>query len=238
MALVWGEALCQAQGLLEIWVRKGSRGTDNTVEDSATLTLHVLCSAIFGTRYSSFSDEIHNSTPGYEFSYRSALHLILKNLIVLFVTPRRLLFSPFAPKSLRRLGRATIEFKRYMEEMLTKERRLISNGITGSRNLTSVLIRASEAVKSNGGISGLKPNQALSDDEIFGNIFMFNIAGHETTANSFSYSIALLAAYPEWQDWLAEEIAHVFSSNDMKSWDYHAGFPKLKRCLAVMVFRL
>ena len=235
MTLVWDESLRQAQELLDFWIRQGATGTDNTVEDSATLTLHVLSSAVFGTKFSSFSEGVHDPPPGYEFSYKDALHLILQSLVVIMIAPQKLLFSPLSPKSLQKLGRATVEFKRYMEELMMKERQLISRGASSSRNLMSALIRASEAAKSNSSANGLNPNQALSDTEIFGNIFFFNVAGHETSANSFSYAIALLAAYPKWQAWLAEEITHVFGLEDIGGWNYHTSFPQLQRCRAVMV---
>lgn len=75
----------------------------------------------------------------------------------------------------------------------------------------------------------------LTDSEILGNLFLYNFAGHETTGNILTYSILLLAAHPHWQDWIAEELQHVFGdSPDDKAWDYNL-FPQLKRCLAVMV---
>ena len=78
--------------------------------------------------------------------------------------------------------------------------------------------------------------QGLTDEEIFGNIFAFNLAGHETTANTLATSLVLLAANPECQAWLVEEVQHVLgNSGGMEDWKYDECFPNLKRCLAVMV---
>lgn len=45
----------------------------------------------------------------------------------------------------------------------------------------------------------------------------------------------MLAAYPEVQDWIAEEIDWVLGSQIIDIRDYEATFPKLRRCLSVLV---
>lgn len=76
----------------------------------------------------------------------------------------------------------------------------------------------------------------LRDDEILGNIFIYNFAGHETTGNVLSYSIHLLITHPEVQDWIGGEIRHYLDTHKSSStWTYEELFPKLKRCLAIMV---
>lgn len=64
------------------------------------------------------------------------------------------------------------------------------------------------------------------------NIFAYNLAGHETTANTVAYALVLLAAHPQYQDWVREEIMQV---QDTLAGDYNSIFPRLQRCLAVMV---
>jgi len=97
---------------------------------------------------------------------------------------------PFAPKGARRLGTAIKEFQSFMRDMVAKERTLISKRDPGTNNLMSSLVRASDQAKEN----------ALTGDEIFGNTFFYNLAGHATTANTLAYAISLLAAFPEYQD--------------------------------------
>ncbi|KAL9101010.1 MAG: hypothetical protein Q9187_009292 [Circinaria calcarea] len=166
-------------------------------------------------------------------TYRDALQLILRNITLLVIFPRKILRSSFVPKKLRDLGHATLDFKRYMEEMLARERQLILKQESGTDNLMSALVRASEEAKEANAVGG--PNKGLADDEIFGNIFMYNLAGHDTTANAVAYAIVLLAAFPERQEWLAEEINSVFGDQqNIESWEYESAFPKLKRCLATL----
>ncbi len=79
------------------------------------------------------------------------------------------------------------------------------------------------------------PSRGLTVEEIFGNIFMINVAGHDTTANALAFSVVLLAAYPEVQDWVAEELREMIESSQNETWDYGVLYPKLKRCKAVLV---
>lgn len=43
-----------------------------------------------------------------------------------------------------------------------------------------------------------------------------------------------LAANPEVQDWMSEEIRAVFGDRPQHEWTASADFPRLKRCLAVL----
>lgn len=76
--------------------------------------------------------------------------------------------------------------------------------------------------------------QGLSVKEVFGNIFVINFAGHDTTANTLAFAMYLLATFPKVQDWLAEEIRAV-APDDVDEWDYAMLYPKLLRCRAVLV---
>jgi cytochrome P450 len=226
--------LQQAQDMLQLWVEKGIQGTTETVGDTATLTLHVFASAGFGIAYP-FRKGSSTPPAGYSMTHRDSLLLILDNIIPLYIIPKQYLTLPIFPRGLRKLGQATREFKRYMEEMLDKERAMILKREPGAGNLVSALIRASEDAKQATG--GRLSTQGFSDDEIFGNIFIYNLAGYETTANVLAFAIALIAAYPQWQGWVAEELDAVLGdSSDSGNWAYGEAFPRLNRCLAIMVF--
>lgn len=47
-------------------------------------------------------------------------------------------------------------------------------------------------------------------------------------------AVYFLAAHPDVQDWLSEEIRHVFGDRQPSEWDYRADFPRLKRCQSIM----
>ena len=205
-----------------------------TVADTATITLHVLTCVGFGLSYP-FHGGLRDLPAGHTMTYRDALSLCLRNTITFSIFSRKTLSFSFLPKKLRNLGLAIKEFQTYMEEMLSHERAGVEVRENESRNLMSALVRASEETRRTQDESE-SSRLGLRDDEIFGNIFIFNLAGHETTANTLATSIVLLAAHPECQEWLAEEIHQVLGSpKRAEGWKYEVAFPKLQRCLAVMV---
>ncbi|KAF7510023.1 hypothetical protein GJ744_007127 [Endocarpon pusillum] len=95
--------------------------------------------------------------------------------------------------------------------MLLHERGIHRNYGNNGGNLMSSLAQASDegTQTTSEGKQGLL---RLTDDEIFGNNFAFNLAGHETTANTVAAALVLLAAHPESQTWLAEELEEVQSN--------------------------
>ena len=221
--------------MAQFWAEQGAEGTRETVADTATLALHVLTCVGFGLSYS-FHHGVRDLPDGHSMTYRDALSLCLRNIITFAIIPKKLLSLSFLPKKLRRLGVATQEFQRYMGEMLTYERNMAAKREHGTGNLMGSLVRASEEAQKSSDTND-STRLGLTDEEIFGNIFAFNLAGHETTANTIATSLVLLAANPECQDWLIEEIHLVLeNSGDSEHWNYEESFPKLKRCLAVMVW--
>ena len=75
----------------------------------------------------------------------------------------------------------------------------------------------------------------LTEEEVYGNVFVFNFAGHDATANSLAIGICLLATRPDIQDWLSEEIKAVLSGVEPSESFYETTFAHLPRCLAVVV---
>ena len=217
------------------WYRMGSKGTKATVEDTATLALHVITSAGFGMSYP-FSRGSQKPSDGHEMTYRDSLAICLKNIITFAIFPKNFLTLRWLPSRLRTLGQAVKEFQCYMDELLAHERNS-SRTMPGTGNLVSAMLEASEVSQlSVGKDTGSK--LSLADNEIFGNIFAYSLAGHETTANTVAAALVLLAAHPEYQQWLAEEIKSVCSTtSNPETWDYDTTFLKLQRCLAVMVSR-
>ena len=220
--------------MAQSWADQGKMGTMETVPDTATIALHVLTSVGFGLSYP-FHGGLRDLPDGHTMTYRDALSLCLRNTITFSILSRKTLSRSFLPKTLRTLGLAIKEFQTYMEEMLSNQRAGVEVNEHESPNLMSALVRASEEARRAQNDSDPR-RLGLSDDEIFGNIFMFNLAGHETTANTLAASLVLLAAHPECQEWLAEEIHQVLeTSKGSEGWKYEVVFPNLQRCLAVMV---
>jgi len=76
--------------------------------------------------------------------------------------------------------------------------------------------------------------QGLSVEEIFGNIFVIDFAGHDTTANTLAFAMFLLATEPIVQEWVAGGgVNQAITAED--DWEYDRLFGKLVRCRAVLV---
>jgi len=145
---------------------------------------------------------------------------------------------PFMPESFAKIGHAADNFKQHMMDIINTERRLLADGKTGKGALVTGLVSRvsddehAEADNQHSNRDGGSA-RGLTMSEILGNIFFINLAGHETTASTLAYMVLLLAAYPEVQDWIGEELESVCNSTQTS--DYGLMFPRLKRCQAVIL---
>jgi hypothetical protein len=237
MTFVWNESLDQARGCLKSWTSSTEPGMISVAKDTRTLSLNVLAATGFRRSYEFRSTR----QPGVDEarSYREALQTVLDNAIFLMLVPPRLLLLPLLPRSWKRLGTAAADFKQFMLRMLDEETSLLKEGKTGTGSLMTSFVRALDTHQKDGVIVKGSDSQSLPKgltvDEIFGNIFVINFAGHDTTANTLAFSMLLLAANPDVQDWVSEELQEVITNKDGKTWEYGVLFPKLKRCRAVLV---
>lgn len=213
--------------MLDFWLKQGKSIT-STSADTLTLALHVLTAAGFGQKYS-FASNLQAPPAGHQLSYRDALNDLLRGFIPLLIFGPDNLRKWYMPKGVKAVGLALKEFKQYMTEMVSRERQLIEKRDSSNHaNLISSLIRASE--------DGKSASQSLDDDEILGNLFIYNLAGHETTANTLAYVFTLLSIRPDYQDWIHEELAQVLqAAGPPETWQYEEMYPRLPRCLAMML---
>ncbi|THV54440.1 hypothetical protein BGAL_0026g00110 [Botrytis galanthina] len=229
---VWAEALKQSNEVLEFW-KSLPTPIRRTHKDTRTLSLHVLSGAGFGKSYS-FKKAADPPKPGHMFNYRDSLALILENALLILVFGPKFLTRKWLPKRLSRLGRATLDFKDHMQQMVKDEKELIQQGKPGSRNIINSLIMASDEMSELTGDKG-GSGRGLTEDEVYGNIFVYNFAGHDTMAITMNWTLYLLAAHPNVQDWIAEEINSVVVGDDAGKWKYQESYTKLNRCLAVLL---
>lgn len=62
---------------------------------------------------------------------------------------------------------------------------------------------------------------------MLGNIFIFILAGHETSANTLMYAITLLACRPSLQKALQVNLDDIFGNRPSSQWSFETDFPKL-----------
>ena len=240
---MWEESIRQTSDMVNSWLLESKDGSKNTSEDIRTLALHVLAYVGFQKSYP-FASVAKTNGVRQPSTYRDSLAIILHNVLVVLVLPTIAFQIPFLPTKWRQIGWAITDFREYMLEQLTEEKRLVAEGKPGSGTLMSNLVRASEVQQEVAGVGRRERSYAdgeahemrpLSVDEILGNVFLFNFAGHDTTAISFAYSVLLLVAHPEVQEWIGEELDYYLESDKSETWRYELVFPRLKRCLAVLV---
>ncbi|KAB8229432.1 cytochrome P450 [Aspergillus alliaceus] len=234
MSFVWDESVEQTRQMLDVWADPQLDQIPSVAKDTRTLSLNVLAATGFRKSYSFRSaNDRQQSDQSDSGSYRDALQTVLDNCILLMLMPRRLLTLSIAPESWHHLAKAATDFKNYMVRMLNEETKALNEGQAGTGGLMTSFVRAMDLKQkedAKGKRSG-SPPKGLTVDEIFGNIFVINFAGHDTTANTLSFGMLLLAAYPEVQDWVSEELQLV---GDTKG-HYADLFPRLNRCRAVML---
>ena len=251
MGFVWGESLRQARGMVGSWVGASQRdgGMIPSVQsDTRTLSLNILASTGFGKSYDfrgsadliGVGDEERSPEEAGGGGYRDALQTVLDNAILLMLIPYRYLQGPLVPKRWKRVADAAAAFRDYMQSMLDEETRAFKEGNPSAGGLMAGFVQALHGgEQEKRGTNKPTNGSGISIPEIFGNVFLINYAGHDTTANTLAFALMQLAANPDLQSWLSEEITAVTSSanlnNPDEEWDYKTLFPKLDRCRAVLL---
>lgn len=129
----------------------------------------------------------------------------------------RLLFPKWAfklspSKYLRHIDECFEEFDVYMQELVHNVQ---SGANAGGKDLLSSLVAASGFLNSaDDSAEKLKPK--LSESELYGNMFIYLLAGHETTAHTLIYAMIYLSLYPDIQEKLHQEVKQIMDENGDK----------------------
>lgn len=220
--IVWSEAITLASDMLKYWTPKTSiRSSD---QDLRTLSLHVLSRAAFGKSFKFEGADERDPSSSPSGNYKQSLNTILENCMLILGLGVKVLSLPGLPRKLRDVYQAWVSFHEYMTSVYEEGKRAAADGkAAADNNLMTLMVRASQ-----------EDPESLTEGEIYGNMFAVSFAGHDTTANTFTFALYFLAAHPDVQDWLADEIRSALGDREPRDWDYRTDFPRLKRCLAVM----
>lgn len=222
--------------------RKGH--TNHTVQGLKSLAINVLAKVAYGHPQTwSVKDGSKNEpkeTQGQDDQKTifEAVYTLITLIIFAGLMSSRSLRLPFMPKFLKNLGETLDDYPVLVRNLLENEQELLTNSDEPRNNLVSMLARLHKQDDTNGmGIETKVSSQHLSEKEICGNLFVFSAAGFDSTTNTMAYAVTLLNIYPEWQAWIQEELDTVFSSlSPTETPEYNDIFPRLPRCLALMVF--
>ncbi|KAK8079413.1 hypothetical protein PG997_007231 [Apiospora hydei] len=221
--IVWSESLAQADDMIRYWASKPS--ITSTADDSRTLSLHILSRAGFGRSFK-FQGHLEKTATAAAMNYKESLQIVLDKSYLIMALGTKFLAKPWLPASLRRVHQAIVAFQQYMTPVYEEEKRSMAQNGETNRTLMSTLVRASA--------EETDPATRLTERELYGNMFIFNFAGHDTTTHSIVFSLMHLAINPDVQEWISEEICSVFGDSPVSEWDY-SNFPRLKRCVAVLM---
>ncbi|KAK0338154.1 hypothetical protein LTR02_001879 [Friedmanniomyces endolithicus] len=244
--LVWQESVHQANSMVASMVsadveRSGS--VWDVAAQAMRLSLHVISKAGFGVRLPWPHEEVETKIPeGHTLSYKDALSSLLENIIVVMLTPRWLLGrSPL--KIHKAANESFLEWGKYMRELYEQKKAELQTGESrDGMDLMGALVKGAGITgETNGHADPEKASpsgskQLLTDDEIFGNAFVFILAGHETAANTIHFAMMLLAMHPQSQRRLQKDLDDILGDRPSSEWDYDEDVPKLfgSMCGAVM----
>jgi cytochrome P450 len=242
--VVWEQSLKQATGMLEYWTQRAEQPIRSTHNDTKIFILNVLAAALFNKVYE-FEGQAETRTEKHvgdtSYQYRESLSIILSSIIQIFIFGEEGLKAWWTPESWKQAASAMSTFRSYIHGLMNEERTFIKEGKTNNQHLVARLVRACEEDQS---INNALPDYAdqekssrkitLTEEEILSNLFVYAFAGNDTTAIALTNLLVHLAANPESQEWIAEEINYYVPADFNASWKYET-FPKLKRCGAVVV---
>lgn len=228
MRYVWEESIERAKEATES-LEGASRTISAIRSDFEVLAMHVLAAVAFGQDI-----DLSRIPPGHRETLMASLGFILKHIFISIVFAGVHAPDFLLPKVLRHLKLSIAEFRLYMEESVLRSMQSHSSSKENKRaSLLESMVTANHAERtqtSQAQAQGSRPS-FLTDSELYGNLFVFNLAGFETTASTLSFALPYLALHPEIQAWVTEEIDAHYSTQQSS---YEETYPKLVRCLALM----
>ncbi|KAF2462884.1 cytochrome P450 [Lindgomyces ingoldianus] len=212
---VWEESLKQGEMMLQVWSENS--GSVKDLNSYASLfALHVLSKAFFQKQMT--WDEDHQLPSGHTLPYADAVSSVFKYAQTLFMMPRRLLEHSPSSKHKKAI-QAFVEFRKYMDEMvIATSTNVGTTPHSEGGNLLQNFVKATF-------VEDTALN--ITHDAVLGNLFIFILAGHETSANTMTFAIALLAYRPRFQAALHADLDSILGEGDPTTWSYSHHYPKL-----------
>lgn len=224
--VVWKESHQQAQAMIKHLENNPGNGT---LEGLRNIAINVIGKAGYNweRKWSPTELDIPAKDATGKEAYFGMLGLVTSMILEAALLPRKIMKLPFMPIAMQSMGYHLERAPQYIHEILRDERQSNQIITSSENNFLSLMLQFSEEKHDP------ETKSPLTQEEINGNLFVFTSAGYETTANTMGFAVILLALYPEWQDWIQEEIHSLVTSDPIL--EYEKVFPKCKRILALMV---
>lgn len=226
LGLVWDETLRQVDVMAASWSLSGVKAS--LKHNVYSLTMNTMSLVGFG-RQSEWAGVPMAVPQGHTVSLVESIQSVVMHLPHILLLPRWA-FKQFASTAYN--GYSELEL--YMTELIKQEKARLRGGVATKESnnretlLTAVLHANTQKL---GG-------ETLTDSEIKGNIFMFLLAGYDTTANTILFCTITLALYPSIQDKVINEIDNVWTEAEMAGrteLSLAHDMPKFRYLIAFMV---
>ncbi|KAI0326146.1 cytochrome P450 [Cubamyces sp. BRFM 1775] len=204
--LVWDETINIVEDMFQnVWGDKDVVEVGHILDMTVGITQLVISIAAFGKRVS--WNEESGARAGHTMTFKEALYDVSHNLFL------RILFPPWLLRNgtprMRRFATASSEMDAYLKEMVQERRSATYK--EARYDLFTNLLDANE---------GEADSKAkLTDGELLGNVFIFLVAGYETSAHTLSYAFIFLALYQDEQEKLYENIKSVLPDGRTPTYD-------------------
>lgn len=226
--------------LLAAWTPTSTPSAQPVIQGIRTVARNVLSSSGFGVDLPFAPDsskkslqtndnDIHfgTTTPaGHVLPFGEALDWLIAHFITLLVVPPWL--QRRGPAVWRTTAAAYADTRLYISELLSRERESGLSSLGTKKNLLSALVATSDSAAK---------HEQLSQTELIGNVFVFAVAGLETTAGTMQYVLTQLALHRDLQEWLWKDLDAALNgeSEDPAEWDYGVVWPKMVAPLCIIV---
>ncbi|KAL5634078.1 hypothetical protein ACGC1H_006046 [Rhizoctonia solani] len=216
--LVWEVAKKFTEQMIHSWGTRQSITVHDVSEDLALpLSICVIAEAGLGQDVSWGNDIVPE---GHKLTFKDALTVVSRTMFLPLILPN---WAWSLKQSWKDAKQAHAELRLYLHRMIKSRRELkeqkIQDVINQKHDLFNQLVFARDA------------DDMLTEDELIGNVFIFLLAGHETTAHTLAIILGLLALYPDVQDKLSRQLREL--QNEHRELTY-THFHQLRYAMAVV----
>jgi cytochrome P450 len=217
--------------MFEAWHKESGSSEKAAVRvdhDMIKLALYIISGAGFGIDLTWEKNDI--VPKGHQLAFARALEIVTSNTHLRVALPK-FVFKNLKHPRLQEVDLGFEEFDSYIKEVVQGAKNRLLDPSSSSGDATTYLMQADllTALVEASMVKDEHGKWTLNDSELNGNIFIFLMAGHETTAHTLIYALSLLALHPEYQEKLHKEVTDAIGQN-LPSYD---DFQKLHYTLCV-----
>ncbi|KAL8836470.1 MAG: hypothetical protein Q9170_002903 [Blastenia crenularia] len=218
----WAESLKRSLTMIKGW-RETNAPVAQPNEHIARLTLQVISFVCFDRPLDAPSASPIDIQPSKsdKMTYSEAISSMVANIPTLFIIPPPVLkLSPVSAH--KDAMTAYTEWQRQMKEMRDETTARVSENFSkNDKSLLESFVQAGQPLNIG------SQNHPISPAAVLGNIFVFIMAGYETSANTLTYAILLLACHPVLQRRLQADLDRILGDRPSSTWSYESDFPKI-----------